>query len=136
MASIEERIGKDGKKTYRVKIRLQGHAPDCCTFDRKQDAKNWAQKTEADMKAGRHFGVSRRHKLAELIEKYVARELPKLKSRKDVEARLKWWQTKYGTWPLSNLTPDVIADARDLLKATPVQRSGRERTGPDVNRIH
>ncbi|HUX54728.1 MAG TPA: hypothetical protein VMV56_09960, partial [Williamwhitmania sp.] len=63
MASIEKRKLDDGTTSYRVKIRLKGHAPESATFSRLTDAREWVQKTEADIKAGRHFGASKRHTL-------------------------------------------------------------------------
>lgn len=47
MASIHERKGKDGKVRYRVQIRLKGYPPQVASFERKTDAKLWAQQTEA-----------------------------------------------------------------------------------------
>ena len=67
MAYIQKRTTKDGKTSYRVQVRLRGFATECATFDRLTDAKEWATKTEADMKAGRHFGQSKRHTFSELL---------------------------------------------------------------------
>ncbi len=134
MASIEKRKNEDGAVSYRVKVRLRGRPPESATFERLTDARAWAQKTEADMKAGRHFGTSKRHTLAELLDRYEASELPKLKSAGTVKARLDWWRRHHGAALLSDLTPDVIAKARDALKATPKQRGGGTRTPADVNR--
>lgn len=134
MASIEKRTGEDGATSYRVKIRMKGRPPESATFDRLTDAREWAKKTEADMKASRHFGASKRHTLAELLKRYEASELPDLKSAATVKARLEWWRELHGTALLSDLTPDVIAKARDKLKATPKQRGGGMRTAADVNR--
>jgi len=47
MATIEKRLGKDGKYNYRVKIRLRGFPPQEATFKRLTDAKTWTQQTEA-----------------------------------------------------------------------------------------
>ncbi len=70
MATIEKRKLDDGTISYRVKIRLKGHAPENATFSRLTDAREWVQKTEAEIKAGRHFGASKRHTLNELIDSY------------------------------------------------------------------
>lgn len=134
MASIEKRKTEDGAVSYRVKVRLKGRPPESATFGRLTDARAWAQKIEADMKAGRHFGASKRHTLAELLDRYEASELPKLKSAATVKARLDWWRKHHGAALLSDLTPDVIAKARDTLKETPKQRGGGTRTPADVNR--
>lgn len=134
MASIEKRKTEDGAVSYRVKVRLKGRPPESATFERLTDARAWAQKIEADMRAGRHFGASKRHTLAELLDRYEASELPKLKSAGSVKPRLDWWRKHHGAALLSDLTPDVIAKARDTLKATPKQRGGGTRTPADVNR--
>jgi len=134
MANIEKRINSDGSTSYRVKIRLKGQTPESASFSRLTDAREWAKKTEAEMKAGRHFGISKRHTLAELLDRYEKSALPKLKSAETVKARLDWWRNIHGKNLLSDLTPDVIAKARDKLKDTPKQRGGGTRSAADVNR--
>lgn len=134
MAAIEKRVSKTGEITYRAKVRLKGHSPESATFKRLTDAREWAKRIEADIKAGRHFGVSKRHTLAELLDRYERVHLPRLKSRRVVQAKLDWWRRAYGDKPLSELTRDVLADARDTLRATPKERGGGPRTAADVNR--
>lgn len=91
MASIEKRKLDDGTTSYRVKVRLKGHAPESATFSRLTDARKWIQKTEADIKAGRHFGASKRHTLNELIDSYEkSKQHTELKSAKEMRARLDW----------------------------------------------
>ena len=70
MAAIQKRINNDGSTSYRVQIRLKGFAPESASFERLTDAKTWIQKTEAEMKAGRHFGASKRHTFGELADEY------------------------------------------------------------------
>jgi integrase len=135
MANIETRKNDDGTTSYRVKIRLRGHAPESATFARKTDATEWAKKTEADIKAGRHFGISKRHDLNDLIDRYEgSKDFSKLKSATDVKTRLRWWREQHGDTLLSNMTPDVIAKGRDKLKATPKLKGGGIRSDSDVNR--
>ena len=99
MASIEKRKNDDGTTSYRVKIRLKGYPPESATFGRLTDAKEWIQKTEADIKAGRHFGISKRHTLNELIDSYEkSTEHKALKSAKDM-----------------HITPSLVAQSRDAL---------------------
>lgn len=134
MASIEKRIREDGTTSYRVKIRLKGRSPETATFKRMTDARAWAKKIEADMTASRYFGVSKRHTVAELLDRYAASELPGLKSAATVQAKLDWWRDRHGDTLLSDMNPDLIAKARDALKATPKQRGGGTRSAADVNR--
>lgn len=116
MATIEKRKLDDGTTSYRVKIRLKGYAPESATFARLTDAREWVQKTEADIKAGRHFGASRRHTLNELIDSYEKSTKHKeLKSAKEMRARLEWWRKHYGEKMLQEITPAVVAQGRDAL---------------------
>jgi integrase len=134
MATIEKRVSSTGEITYRVKVRLKGHAPETASFTRRTDAREWAQRVEADIKAGRHFGVSKRHTLSELLDRYEKVQLPKLKSARTVKAKLDWWRKGHGDKLLSSLTREVIARARDELQASPKQRGGGVRSAADINR--
>lgn len=141
MANIQKREGKDGLTSYRVQIRLKGFPPETASFERKSDAKAWADKTEAEMKAGRHFGASKRHTFAELANEYEPHA-------KDM-ARLVYWREIFGKDTLDTLTPARISKARDRLLSedtsrfatpttgNPVQDSSRpraKRSGATVNR--
>ncbi|HRN60708.1 MAG TPA: site-specific integrase, partial [Chiayiivirga sp.] len=78
MATIETRIGKDGGKQYRVKIRMRGHPSASATFDRVTDARRWAAETETAIRQGRYFqqAEARRHTVADLVDRYIAETLP------------------------------------------------------------
>ena len=116
MASIEKRKNDDGTTSYRVKIRLKGYTPESATFSRLTDAREWVQKTEADIKAGRHFGASKRHTLNELIDSYEGSAKHKeLKSAKEMRARLDWWREYHGAKLLQDITPALVAQGRDAL---------------------
>lgn len=116
MATIEKRKNDDNTTSYRVKIRLRGYTPESATFSRLTDAREWIQKTEADIKAGRHFGASKRHTLNELIDSYEASKQHKeLKSAKEMRARLDWWREQYGEKLLQEITPALVAQGRDAL---------------------
>jgi len=71
MAAIEKRTSSDGVTSYRAKIRIKGFPMQTATFERKADAKKWAQSTEAAIKEGRHFKTAeaKRHTLAELMSR-------------------------------------------------------------------
>lgn len=149
MASIEKRKNDDGTTSYRVKIRIKGHTPESATFSRLTDAREWEQKTEADIKAGRHFGISKRHTLSELIESYEkSAEHKALKSAKDMRARLVWWHTHHGAKLLQDITPKLVAQSRDALMSenVTVRRRGddgivsrvpteKKRSGATTNRF-
>ena len=63
MAHIETRKDNSGDTRYRVQVRLKGFPTQSATFERKTDAKKWAQQTEAAIREGRHFKTveSKRH---------------------------------------------------------------------------
>lgn len=142
MASIQKRVSKDRKTTYRVQVRLKGHAPEIATFARLSDAKEWAQKTEQDIKDGRHFGVSKRHTFDELAKEY--------RSHAKDKSRFEHWVSVFGPDSLDKITRERIAKERDKLLneetqnfATPptgnpeldAKRPKAKRTGPTVNRF-
>src|SRR6266699_2037408 len=118
MASIQERKDRKGNVTYRVQIRLRQHPPQFATFERKTDAKRWAQEMESAIREGRYFGTheSQRRTLSELVDRYVEK-LPsrKLKSAKVVTQQLKWWKEQIGDRSLVDVTPALISEQKDKL---------------------
>ncbi|HQE82189.1 MAG TPA: site-specific integrase, partial [Candidatus Hydrogenedentes bacterium] len=140
MANIQERVNSKGQTVYRVQVRLRGAPPETATFARITDAKKWAQKTEADIRAGRHFknAEAKRHTAAEMIDRYVRDVLPKKGawSLNAQSCQLKWWKEQLGAYALADVTPAMIAGKRDELVATPVKRGKKEtpRSAATVNR--
>jgi integrase len=116
MARIETREGPKGKK-FRVLIRMKGYAPVSATFTRKTDAQHWAQETESAMRSGRYQQTAARHKtLGEAIDRYIADVLPtKPKNANNVKYHLGWWKRHLGHVLLSQLSPPLLAEKRDLL---------------------
>ena len=136
MATIERRKTKDGAITYRVKIRLRGHPLETTTFERKTDAKRWAQQTEAAIREGRHFKgtEAKKHTLGEVVGRYLRDVLPaKPRSEKDQKRQLKWWKEQLGDFLLADVTPALIAEYRDKL-AKGVTPRGTQRSPSTVNR--
>ncbi|PIV88680.1 MAG: site-specific integrase [Hydrogenophilales bacterium CG17_big_fil_post_rev_8_21_14_2_50_63_12] len=131
MSTIEKRT-TDAGTSYRVKVRLTGYPPETATFERLTDARAWAAKTESDMKAGRHFGQSKRHNFAELADEYAphAKDAP----------RLDYWRETFGPERLDTITPARIAKERDKLLSEETDRKDaatgelKKRTGATVNR--
>lgn len=115
MATIEKRTSSDGKTSYRVKVRLRGFAPETATFDRLTDAKTWAATTEADMRAGRHFGQSKRHTFKELVAEYKPHASMRLARFSEREAQLEHWVGVFGDDLLNSITPQRIGKERDKL---------------------
>ncbi|MCB1180517.1 MAG: site-specific integrase [Chlamydiia bacterium] len=118
MAYIEKRTSADGKTKYRAQIRLLGFPQQTATFDRKTDAKRWAQRTEAAMKEGRYFKAAEAKKktIGMMIDKYLSEELPKKpKNAYNINMQLLWWKEKIGYCLLSDITPALIGEHRDQL---------------------
>ena len=121
MANIQTREGKDGVKSYRAQIRLKGFPPETASFERKSDATAWAKKTEAEMKAGRHFGASKRHTFNDLADEYE----PHAKDK----ARIVYWRGIFGKDLLDTLTPARISKVRDKLLSEDTARFATPATG-------
>jgi len=136
MASICERKNQKGQTRYQVKIRLKGRPSLSATFDRKTDAKRWIQEVEPDIRRGRHLPTleARKHTLGDLVERYVADVIPTKRSgHKKDRALLEWWQGELGVYFLADVTPALIAEARDRLSRGVTYR-GRRRSPATVNR--
>lgn len=129
MATIQKRTSSTGAVSYRVQIRLKGFPPESASFERLTDAREWGKKTEAEMKAGKYFGASKRHTFNELADEYE----PHAKDRQ----RLIYWRGVFGTSLLSAITPARIGKERDKLLAEETQRFAEPATGDvskDANR--
>ena len=104
MATITERKSPEGKKSYRVRIRLKGCPIQTATFSRKTDAKKWAQDTESAIREGRHFKIreAKKHTLTELINRYIEHIFkPRKLSRQERFTHLEWWKKSLGCYLLS-----------------------------------
>jgi len=118
MAQIRERIKKNGKKSYFVRIRMKGKPEATASFERITDARLWARTTETEIREGR-FAVSteaQTHTLSDLINRYIRDVLPrKPKIQPEYALQLKWWADQIGDVFLSDLSSSMISEHRDLL---------------------
>lgn len=118
MATIQERKGRNGVTVYRVRVRVKGHPVQTKTFARKTDAKAWAQSQEETLRAVQAFGSSAYAKrpLSELIDRYIAVELPKHNTNRDyTRTQLMWWRNEIGDTPLKDVSPALLGSCRDKL---------------------
>ena len=78
MAQIIERLRKNGKKTFLVRIRMKGHPEAAASFERLTDARIWASTTETEMREGRYIKTNeaQKHSLSDLVERYIIEVLP------------------------------------------------------------
>lgn len=135
MATIEKRTAQ-GETVYRVKVRLKGYPPQSATFPRLTDARRWANDIESDIRHGRHFKTieAKRHTLADLLDRYMAGELPRKKDAAQQARQLRWWKTRLGHHLLSDLTQALLVEQRDTLAAGTDRTPASPRTAATVNR--
>jgi len=136
MGSIREITKKDGSKSYHAEIRLRGHPTERENFRTRSLAKKWIQDTESAIRDGRHSKTAeaKRHTLAELLNRFISQWLPKNpKSQAKQDSLLTWWKNQLGHLVLADLTPNVIAEARDLLLSESTKRK-KMRSSSTVNR--
>src|SRR5690554_2272836 len=94
MATIIKR-----KNFYQVKIRLKGHPQETASFQRKTDAKKWADQRETELRQGKHLkeAQSKRHTFGEMIDRYIKSELKSTpKSYQKYKTQLKRWKAELG----------------------------------------
>ncbi len=129
MATYRTKVRADGTAVTHVQIRKRGFPPVTATFARKSDARAWAQQIETRMRERRFFPAleARQHTAAEMIDRFIEAVLPnRSKQRRDLTSHLAWWRGEIGKYLLSELSPSVLASARDkLLKGKTVRGTPR-----------
>ena len=137
MANFEERKLKNGKKVYRVRVRLKGFPTERATFDRLTDARKWAASIESSIREGRHFKTAeaKKHTLGEIVDRYLRDVLPTKSDsmQRDQWTQLGWWKDKIGKHLLSDVTPALISEHRDLLLRE-IGMRGKKRSPASVAR--
>jgi integrase len=124
MATITERPTQDGAKSYRVEIRMKGAPRVSGTFTRLTDARRWASATETAIREGRYFRTveAKRHTLGDAIDRYARDVLPtkKTSTAQDQARQLAWWKRRLGDRVLFDITPELLAEYRDILSKEPI----------------
>lgn len=138
MANIRKRVGRNGKASYQVQIRLSGGSHRTRTFHRLTDAKAWARDVESKISGGGYVPTTKERKrtFSDLADKYVKEVLPKKihnKGRRNVETQLSWWEDQIGHRYLSEIRPSDIAECRDRLEQK-TNRYGKHLSGATINR--
>lgn len=133
MATIEKRVGRSGKVTWRVRIRASGRDGRTRSFERHADAKAWAAEAEADLGRGVHVPTrqERKRTLGDLIERFTE-DSPKATER--TKAHLVWWKEQGGLIALEQLTPDRIIALRKKLAQRKSERTDQRISGATQNR--
>ena len=120
MGHIRERKLKSGGVRYQAEVRLKGHPTLAAMFDRKTDAKAWIQKTEADIRCGRHqlYSEGKRHIFEEAIGRYFKEQSVSVVKR----GHLLWWKKELGPLYLQDVRPAIIAEKKQKLLSEPTNK--------------
>jgi hypothetical protein len=115
VANIFRRAGVRGTR-YVARVRIVGHPVQVMTFERKTDAREWAQQVEADLRRNRNVPQlqHQRKTLGELIERYRGEGMP-ASCAGAYGPHLEWWMAKLGGHRLRDIDPELIAKLRDEL---------------------
>jgi len=125
MAAIRERQRKDGTKVFSVQVRMQGYPARSASFRTRRAAERWAKTIEAEMIEGKHFrsAEARRRTLGDAIDRYLEEQVPKKRDGSMHRGILPWWKNELGHLKLAEVSPALVAEARDKLAKGSYQRS-------------
>ncbi len=136
MASIYQRTNKDGSKVWRAVIRIKGYPSVSDHFARKQEAQDWANDIERQIKNGKYnFGKEEQKKtVSDLIDRYLTDgAVDYHKSSKDTTRHLEYFRSRIGIYALTFITPELLLLERKRLVDTPTHQ-GTKRSSATVNR--
>lgn len=120
MASIQRIVSPLTKAvSYRAQVRVKGRPPESQTFTSEKRAEKWARSVESGIEEGRHFPHmrARRTAFAGLVKRYRDTVMQDVRTSNKAtrEKHLTWWDTRFTGRTLAEVTPDLIAEARDAL---------------------
>lgn len=137
MASIYKRKSKDGKSTvWRAVIRIKGYPTTCETFERKQEADDWAKETERRIKLGQfNFSAyNKHHTYVDLLHRMEGDGAFDLqRSFKNCRSQFEYWRQRLSAYALLHITPELITQERKILVDSPLP-DGSMRGPATVNR--
>jgi integrase len=110
---------------WRAQIRRAGHRPIGKVFEKKSEARAWAEKLEGNRDAIDAFpdAEARRRTVKDAIDGYM---LDHSGSDSGIVGRLSWWRTEYGGTALANFTqPRVREGLRKLARENVRHGNGR-----------
>ena len=119
MATIGKRADSKGTIHWQVKIRLRGHAPLSRTFDRKTDARAWADEMESAIRRGGMISTEAdATTLGEALERYGREVTPQKKgATRELERVLAWMKHPLAHKYLARLRGADFAAYRDERRA-------------------
>ncbi|MBS0272632.1 MAG: phage integrase SAM-like domain-containing protein [Proteobacteria bacterium] len=135
MASIYQRINKDGSKVWRAVIRIKNHPTVSDHFPRKKEAEDWAKETEIKIKNGKYdFAKNKEKTLSELIDLYIQEAVVEHhKAADNTIFQLNYFKEEIGKLALTYITPELlIAKRKKLLSET--NKRGKTLNPATVNR--
>jgi integrase len=120
MATIVKRKGLNGATRYLAQARVTGFKPVGKSFDTKQEAKEWADKLEAEWRGQRGRGGLRedvgRLTIAKLVHEHLADDdVKKLRTIEDRERLLAWWVNRYADIKIIDFGVVRLREAREAL---------------------
>jgi integrase len=137
MASIQRIVSPLTKAiSYRVQVRVKGRPAQSETFPSVKEARAWAVSTESAIREGRHFPHmrSKRTVFAELVQRYrdTVMKDARESSKAVREQHLVWWNVRFAGRTLAEITPDLVAEARDALASETFTRGKVQTTKEGV----
>lgn len=120
MATIVKRKGRGGAVRYLAQARVTGFKPVGKSFGTKQEARQWADKLEAEWRAQRGRGGLRedvgRLTIAKLVQEHLAdQDIKKLRTYDDRERLLAWWVNRYADVKVIDFGVVRLREAREAL---------------------
>jgi integrase len=127
MASIQRIVSPITKEiSYRAQVRIKGHEPQGKTFPNRKEAAAWASSIESAIREARYFPNQKasRTPFAEIVTRYRETVLGNLKeSGADTRKQhLDWWLERFAGKTIAEITPDLVAQARDELASSTYSR--------------
>lgn len=140
MAEFKKRAKKSGEITYTASVRIKGYPSVSKTFASLTKARQWANKTESDIRENMNFPNRKAQKLTvnEIIDKYIAYELPKKtpKMQKEFLNSLNWYKQEIGSLHLASVTSSILVDCREKLakkqKEIPIKNKDSKNKKPRI----
>lgn len=134
---IETRVTKNGKKSFRARLRLKGYPEHSKSFDKKSNAREWLVETEAKLLAGDHLPSDGKKKtVSDMINRFIDYSLPHKPNNKDqlkVIQMLTRWSEEIGLLGVTKVTPAHISEVKEKLLNEETYR-GKLRSPATVNR--
>ncbi len=136
MGSIRKRRNKDYSTVYYAEVRLKGFPYISEKFSTRDEAKQWIQSTESELRRGKTVisGEAKKHTLSDVADRYLSVYLKQYPHRVQKQRQLlDWWCKQIGQLQLHQITPAIISELRDQLSIETTYR-GKARSGATVNR--